>query len=215
MAYRRTAILFFRGLCLWCLWLASPSFPWLISRGDYFSTVPADPFVRPLVPSCSLIGYQPDQVYHHHHFSELLCFWRLFFCLGEGADTSIMSGHSLSATWWESQPLASWPPTREFVRGPRVMSSCFPHVDPASDLGSLCRCWISAASVVSSQTFVLWSSSYIIFLGPLFPSYFLYRRSFTTASLKPCRNGTADHPSADGGQLLPEPTIALVPFLQL
>jgi hypothetical protein len=37
----------------------------------------------------------------------------------------------------------------------------------------------------------------------------------TTVSLRPCRNCTAGRPSADGGQLLPGPTTALVPYLQL
>jgi hypothetical protein len=48
------------------------------------------------------------------------------------------------------------------------------------------------------------SSCYIVPAWPL-----------TTASLTWCRNGTAGHPSVDGGQLRPGPTIALGPFLQL
>jgi hypothetical protein len=66
-----------------------------------------------------------------------------------------MSSHSLPVTWRKSRQLASRPPTCEFVRVPRVMSSCFPDVAPVSDLCPLCRCWISAPSVVFSRTFVL------------------------------------------------------------
>jgi hypothetical protein len=40
--------------------------PWRGSQGDYSPTVPAAPSLRPLVPSGSLIRYQPVQLYHHH-----------------------------------------------------------------------------------------------------------------------------------------------------
>jgi hypothetical protein len=39
--------------------------------------------------------------------------------------------------------------------------------------------------------------------------------SLPTVFLMPCRNGTASHFSAGGGQLLPGPTIFLVPLLRL
>jgi hypothetical protein len=39
-------------------------------------------------------------------------------------------------------------------------------------------------------------------------------RSYMTASLTPCRTGTASHPPVGGGQLLPGPTITLAPFLR-
>jgi hypothetical protein len=58
-------------------------------------------------------------------------------------------------------------------------------------------------------------SSYKIVPGPLFSSSLFDRHSFMTASLTPSRNGTADQPSWASGQILPEPTIALDPFLRL
>jgi hypothetical protein len=57
--------LLFGGLCLWRLWLVSPSSPWLISHCDYSPTAPAAPFLRRLLPSCSLIRCQSVRVFHH------------------------------------------------------------------------------------------------------------------------------------------------------
>jgi hypothetical protein len=53
-------------LLLWHLWLISPSFPLARFSGDYSPTTPAAPFLRPLVPSTSLIRCQSVQVYYHH-----------------------------------------------------------------------------------------------------------------------------------------------------
>jgi hypothetical protein len=58
--------LLFRGLCLRCLCLVSPSSPWLGFHGDYSPTAPTAPSLRPLIPSDSLIRCQSVQVYHHH-----------------------------------------------------------------------------------------------------------------------------------------------------
>jgi hypothetical protein len=40
--------------------------PLLSSHGDYSSTAPAVPSLRPLIPSGSLISCKPVQLYHHH-----------------------------------------------------------------------------------------------------------------------------------------------------
>jgi hypothetical protein len=51
---------------------------WLGSQGDYSSTSPAAPSLRPLVPSSSVTKSKPVQVYHHHLFHGLF-FGRRFF----------------------------------------------------------------------------------------------------------------------------------------
>jgi hypothetical protein len=52
--------------------------------------------------------------------------------ISEEADPSTISNHSLSAIKIKSRLLTSQPPTLEFVRGPHVLSSCFPDVAPLS-----------------------------------------------------------------------------------
>jgi hypothetical protein len=47
-----------------------------------------------------------------------------------------------------------------------------------------------------------------------FPSFLFDRPSCMTASLTLCHSCRSGHPIADGGQLLPRPTIALGPFLR-
>jgi hypothetical protein len=51
--------------------------------------------------------------------------------------------------------------------------------------------------------------------GLTVPSSLFKSRSCMSTSLTPFHSCKADHPSAGGGQLIPRPTIALGPFLQL
>jgi hypothetical protein len=72
-------------------------------------------------------------------------------------------------------------------------------------LGPLFHCCFPGLSVVSSRGPLLRVSSW-----STVPSWCL-----TTVSLTQCRNGTAKHRYAGGGQLLPGTTTALGPFLRL
>jgi hypothetical protein len=94
--YRRTDISSFPEGCAWF------HFP---SRGSFFPTPPADPSLRPLVPSGSHIGYQSVQVYYRLVRSEvpridngpIFLTLRLLvasFSVSEGTDPSTMSNPS-------------------------------------------------------------------------------------------------------------------------
>jgi hypothetical protein len=71
------------------------------------------------------------------------------------------------------------------------------------------------SSPYSDVAAVFTSVLYSIVACRALPSSLLYRRSFMTASLTPCRNGMAGRPSAGGDQLLLGPFIALSLFLRL
>lgn len=53
--------------------------PWLSSHGDSL-TAPTSPSLRLLIPSGSMTGYKPVQVYHHHYIFQALYIGHLFFC---------------------------------------------------------------------------------------------------------------------------------------
>jgi hypothetical protein len=79
-----------------------------------------------IAPSLKLF-VRKDLKAYRHFFSSEGCPFDVSF-VSEEADSSTMSTHSRSATRWKSRLLASRPPTREFLRGPHKMSSCFPAV---------------------------------------------------------------------------------------
>jgi hypothetical protein len=113
---------------------------WLGSHGDY-STAPAAPSLRPLIPSGSLIRYKPVQVYHHHYLFQVLCF-DVSSSVSEADDPSTMSTHSLPVTQTNTRLFAS-PWTCVFVRRPHTMFSCFPNVAHVSCFILWCRFWLS------------------------------------------------------------------------
>jgi hypothetical protein len=113
--------------CDVCDWLQLPS-PWFNSHGDYSPTALIAPSLRLLVPSGSLIRYEPVQMYHHQPWSRVLLVGAgkvprvvydrtsltlkllvVFYFVSETADPSTISSHSLPVTWWKPRPLASWP----------------------------------------------------------------------------------------------------------
>jgi hypothetical protein len=129
--------------------------------------------------------------------------------VSEMADPSTMSSHPHSTTRWKSRLLASGPPTQEFVRGPHIMSSCFPDVAPVSCFFLWCRCWLfSPSSDVAARLHLTplccccIPVNTIIYYWPLVPYdrvllsvSFLHGRS-CTCGRRPTSSGTYHRPGS-------------------
>jgi hypothetical protein len=178
-----------------------------LPRGSVLAeiTAPAVPSLRPFVPSGSLTRCQPVHVYHHH-----LCSF----------PRAMLWGSLLSFRRKLTPPQC---PVTHFPQPDGELDCSLRDLQSESLPDGLVECPLASCTWLPPCASVLYSlvafrahpsslesPSFMGSSWNIVPAW-----SLTTATLARCRNSTAGHPSAGGGQYLSGPTIALGPFLQL
>jgi hypothetical protein len=107
--------------------------PWLCFHGDYSATATSTPSLRPLVPSGSLIRYEPVQMYQYH-----LC----SFPFGWGPSPPRCLYTLIFRSPMENSTVRFAISSPMICQGRHKMSPCSPDAAPVSGLGPLCNCCI-------------------------------------------------------------------------